>query len=134
VNLPANDFCNASGLNPNNGAKIVFVWHYRGPCDYVPLGSGHVVDAVGRPPGIRVGQYSVTFPLPPGCSADEIVVTDDTGVAHLLSAIVRPCSAVLEFKLGGKDSAGDRAARIVATNAPPKIQRSSDCAQSELES
>jgi hypothetical protein len=122
VNVPANAFCNASGLDPNTRAKIVFVWHYRGPHDYVPLGSGQVVDAFGRPPGIQVGQYSVTFPLPPGCSPDEIVVTDDAShKAHLPSAIVRPCSALLEFKLGGRDSAGDRAVHTVATKASPKI-------------
>ena len=121
MNVPANASCNGSGLDPNTRAKIVFVWHYRGPDDYVPLGSGHVVDAFGRAPGIQVGQYSVTFPLPPGCSPDEIVVTDDASdKAHLPSAIVRPCSALLEFKLGGRDSAGDRAVHTVATKASPK--------------
>ena len=120
MKVQANAFCNASGLDLNTRAKIVFVWHYRSPNDYVPLGSGNVVDAFGRPPGIQVGQYSVTFPLPPGCSPDEIVVTDDASdKGHLPSAIVRPCSALLEFKLRGRDFAGDRAVHTVVTKTSP---------------
>lgn len=120
MNVPGEAFCNASGIDPDDKATMAFVWRVRGPDDYVLLGSGHLVGALGRPRGIKVGQFSITFPLPPGCAADELVVTDDaTGKLHLPS-LIRPCSSVLEFKLGGRDSPGDRGVRTVVSNASPQ--------------
>lgn len=117
----AGAFCNVSGVDPNAGAKIVFVWRRdKGPDDYVLLGSGHVVGACGRPPGIKIGQFSVTFPLPPGCSAEDLVVTDDTsGKEHLPGVTVTPCSASVGLKPGGT-IVPVPALRAVATNASPQ--------------
>jgi hypothetical protein len=122
MHLPAGAFCNVSGVDPNDGAKIVFVWHRdKGPEDYVLLGSGHVVGAIGRPPGIQTGQFSVTFPLPPACSADDIVVTDNmSGKEALPGVTVTPCSPVSGLKAGGTNISGERAVGIGATNASPQ--------------
>ncbi|MES1179596.1 MAG: hypothetical protein ABUL43_00200, partial [Hyphomicrobium sp.] len=62
--MPQGTFYNASGIDHNDGAKIVFVWGRDGSGKHVLLGSGQIVGALGRPPGISVGQFSVTFPLP----------------------------------------------------------------------
>ena len=134
MNPTAEAFCNASGIDPNERAKTVFVWRAKGSDDYVLLGSGQVVQALGRPPGIQIGQYSITFPLPHGCSADEVVITDDTsGRAHLPSLLLRSCSAVAELKFGRRVPFGDRAQPAIADNASPEIQPSSDNAQAEIQ-
>jgi hypothetical protein len=110
VNRPEEVFYNTSGIDPDDRAKMVFVWRVRGPDDWVLLGSGHLVGNLDRPKGIQAGQFSVTFALPTGCAADEIVVTDRaTGKTPLPDVIVRPCSAVFEIKIGGRDSAGSGA-------------------------
>lgn len=88
-------FFNVAGVDPNEGASVVFVW-CRGKAaeDYALLGSSHVVGAVGStlPPGIVSGQFSVTFLLPPGCSAEDIFVTDDkNGSEHLPGVSITPC-------------------------------------------
>lgn len=102
MKLPQGAFVNVSGIDTNDGARIVFVWcRDKGPEDYALLGSGHVVGAVGcgRPPGVPAGQFSVTFLLPPGCSADDVFVTDDkTGKAHLPGVTVTPCLNVSGFQ------------------------------------
>jgi len=88
--LPQQNFVNVSGIDPNNGARIVFVWcRNKGPADYMLLGSGHVVDVPShaRPPGIQAGQYSVTFLLPPECSVDEVFVTDDKSGSDRLTGV-----------------------------------------------
>jgi hypothetical protein len=89
-------FFNVSGIDPNEGARIVFVWcRDKDADDYVLLGSGHPVSAVGcaPPPGITVGQFSITFPLPPGCSAGNIVVTGGkNGKEPLPDVTVTSCS------------------------------------------
>ena len=86
-------FVNASGIDTNDGAKIIFVWcRNKGPEDYALLRSGHVVGAIGRPPGIAAGQFSVTFLLPPGCALDDVFVTDDkNGDQRLPGVTVTPC-------------------------------------------
>jgi hypothetical protein len=105
MNAPGQVFYNASGIDSNDSARMVFVWRVRGPDDWVLLGSGHLVGNLGRPKGIRAGQFSVTFALPAGCAADEIVVTDhSTSKMPLPSVIIRPCSTVYEIKIGGRDS------------------------------
>jgi hypothetical protein len=98
VNVPGQAFYNASGIDPDDRAKMAFVWHARGPDDYAPQGTGHLVGTFGRPKGISVGLFSVTFPLPHGRAADELVSDDATGKARLPGVIVRPCSSVLKFR------------------------------------
>ncbi len=105
MNISGEVFYNASGIDLDDRAKRVFVWHIRQPDDYVLLGSGHLVGALGRPKGILAGQFSVTFPLPPGCAQNELAVTDDAnGKTHLPGVIVRRCSTVFQIKIGGRDS------------------------------
>src|SRR5580704_2491716 len=118
MNLTQGTFINVSGTDPNDGAKIVFVWcRDKGLEDYALLGSGHVVGAIGRPPGILVGQFSVTFLLPPGCSADDVFVTDDTnGKEHLRGVTVTPCMGLPGFRFESEGTATP-AVRAEATNA-----------------
>jgi hypothetical protein len=102
-------FHNVSGIDPNGGASIVFVWcrsrDHEGP---LLLSSGHVVGAI-RPPGIAEGQFSVTFPLPPGYSANDVVVThDESGEQALSNITVVPCSAVASFQSKGSVTPVDR--------------------------
>lgn len=57
---------------------MAYVWcrvaHQENP---VLVGTGHIVGNEGtQPPGIRAGQFAVSFQLPPACIADSIVVTD----------------------------------------------------------
>jgi hypothetical protein len=115
-------FCNVSGVDPNDGAKIVFVWRRgKSPGDHELLGSGHVVGAMGRPPGIQIGQYSITFPLPPGCSPDDLVVTDDTsGKEQLPGVTVTPCSPMPGLSSGGTISPGDPTDRPITNKSSPK--------------
>jgi hypothetical protein len=74
-------FFNVSGIDPNDSARAVFVWcRDKDPDKDLFLGSGHLVNVAEctLPPGIKAGQFSVTFLLPHECSACNIVVTDDT--------------------------------------------------------
>lgn len=116
-------FFNVSGIDPNDGAKIVSVWcrdsRAKGPDNYVLLGSGHVVDAGGcaPPPGISVGQFSVTFALPYGCSADDIVVTDDKNSKEPLPDVtVTPCLVSGASRSGGTIARGGPAAPVGTAN------------------
>jgi hypothetical protein len=110
-----------SGIDPNDGVRIVFVWcRDEGFDNYALLGSGHVVAAggVGLPPGISVGQFSVTFLLPYGRSASSIVVTDDkNGKEFLHDVIVTPCSVPAAFQPGVTVAPGDPAMCAGVTNA-----------------
>jgi hypothetical protein len=85
----------ASGIDTNEGAKNVFVWYHDKRSDkYSLLGSGHVLTIAAALPGAEVGQYSVTFSLPYGYSAENIVVTDDTNAKGVLSGVnLSPTSA-----------------------------------------
>ena len=96
MNLPEGTFVNVSGIDPNDGAKIVFVWcRDKGLEHYSLLGSGHIVGAIGRPPGILVGEFSITFQPPPRCYASDVFVTDDkNGNEHLRGVTVTPCLGV----------------------------------------
>ncbi len=90
MSVPQQIFVNVSGIDANADASIVFVWsRNKGPEDYVLVGSGHVVNvpAHARPPGIQAGQFSVTFLLPPGCSADDVFVTDDKSNGERLTGV-----------------------------------------------
>lgn len=107
-------FFNVSGTDPNDGAKIVYVWcHAEGQENDALVATGHVVSAdVRRPPGIRVGQFSVTFPLPPGCSADSVVVTNDPGGKTLLRDVT-----VVHCATAARLQPGVSAALAAATSA-----------------
>jgi len=99
MNLPQGNFVNVSGVDATDGAEVVFVWRReKGTEVYDLLGSGHVVgaDAAVRPPGILTGQFSVTFLLPPGCSVDDVFVTDDKNSKDPLPGVtVTPCGSIL---------------------------------------
>jgi hypothetical protein len=115
MSAPQGTFVNVSGIDPNDGAKIVFVWcRDKGPEDYALLGSGHVVGAIGRPPGIQAGQFSITFLLPSGCSTDDVFVTDDKiGNEHLRGVTITPCLGVPGFP---SEETANPAGRAGATN------------------
>lgn len=104
-------FFRVSGLDPHDSANIVFVWcRVRGQDNRILVGSGHVVTAgSGVPPGIRPGQFCVVFRLPPDCSADSIVVTDDKD-----GKVILPDISVIQCMPG----VGYRPAAISASAAP----------------
>jgi len=73
-------FCVVSGADPDKKAKQVFVWRRdRVAGREILLGNGYVVGGDGgrAPPGISVGQYSVSVFVPDNCSAEDIFVTVD---------------------------------------------------------
>jgi hypothetical protein len=88
-------FVNVSGIDQNEGARVVFVWcRHKEAGDHVLLGAGHVVGAAPdcRPPGVLAGQFCVTLPLPAGRSADDVFVTDDVrGSEHVRGILVSAC-------------------------------------------
>jgi hypothetical protein len=90
-----NECFNVSGVDPNEGASVVFVMCRSGFTDgYVQLGNGHIVGANGAyvPPGARAGQYSVTLRLPYGCLPNTIIVKDDKNDQSCLDNVtVTPC-------------------------------------------
>jgi hypothetical protein len=116
-------FFNVSGIDPHDGAKLVFVWSRgRGALKGAFLGSGHVVGAVGcgRPPGISVGQFSITFLLPEGCSPSDIVVTSDVGDGEYLCGVtVTPCSKISSISAAGDFKGDRRYSRPVGAQAFP---------------
>lgn len=121
MGLPQGQFVNVSGIDPHDGAKIVFVWcPNKGLENYALLGSGHVVGALASvlPPGIAAGQFSVTFLLPPGCDAEDVFVTDDvSGKQHLPDVTVTPCSGSSEIRSPAIAEPADVSGSVGATNA-----------------
>lgn len=73
-----NGYYQVSGHDPNADAKVAYVWsRAQAQEDLVLVGSGYIVGSEGDlPPGIRPGQFAITFQLPPNCSAESIAVTD----------------------------------------------------------
>jgi hypothetical protein len=105
-------FFNVSGIDPKEDTKIVFAWCRNEDFDSeVLLGSGYVVGADGyRPPGLLVGQFSITFPLPAECLADNIVVTLDKNSKEPLSGVtLTRCVTQAVFQSAG---------RIIPDNPP----------------
>jgi hypothetical protein len=81
-------YFNVSGIDPNENAETIFVRCRNGdPDDDILLGSGRVVGGANLLPGIQVGQFSITFRLPGGCSADNIVVSRDKSGKEILSGV-----------------------------------------------
>jgi hypothetical protein len=113
MSLPQQIFVNVSGIDANADASMVFVWsNKKGAEDHVLVGSGHIVNvpAHARPPGIQAGQFSVTFLLPPGCSADDVFVTDDKNGDERLTGvrvIARLSQARYQREEGGVSVADD---------------------------
>jgi len=109
---------------------MAFVWRVLGLDEWVLLGSGPLVGNLGQPKGIQSEQFSITFALPNGYAADEVVVTDAANSKARLPAVIRgPYSDVLEFKTRG-NSNGGRAA--IVTNAFANIKPSPNHRQKEL--
>ena len=108
------NYFNAAGVDPNPGAKLIYVWcQDRQAGNSVLIGSGHIVTLPGdsRPPGIQLGQFSVTFPLPKNCSASDITLTDDSATGGgLTNFVLTACSGGGVIHPGGDvPSAGARA-------------------------
>jgi hypothetical protein len=97
-------YFNVSGVDQSEGAGTVFVRSRNGdPDNDIPLGSGPVVGNGILLPGIQVGQFSITFLLPDGCSADSIVVSRDKSGAELLAGVtITRCLIDAEASCGGR--------------------------------
>ncbi|WP_421695922.1 hypothetical protein [Aestuariivirga sp.] len=106
-------YFNVAGVNPNPGANIVYIWcHDRVADSYVLIGSGHIVTQLerGRPPGIQVGQFSVTFPLPAEFSASDVSLTDDSASEGRLERFtLTACSGGGVLHAGAVNSGSARA-------------------------
>lgn len=83
-------FFRVSGIDPNDGAKMAFVWCRSEDQDgFILVASTYIVGAsTVRPPGIHPGQFSVAFLLPAHCLADSIIVTDDLDERRSLGDVV----------------------------------------------
>lgn len=96
-------FFRVSGIDPNDGAKMAFVWCRTANQDSFSLvASAHIVGAdTVRPPGIRPGQFSVAFLLPSHCLADTIIATDDIDEQRSLpNVVVEKCPTPQGFHSG----------------------------------
>ena len=72
------------------------------PEDDILLGSGRVVSGAVFPPGIQVGQFSITFRLPDGGSIDNVVVSRDKSGKELLTGVILTrCLIRAEVRSGG---------------------------------
>ena len=81
-------YFNVSGVDQSEDARTIFVrYRNENPGSDILLGSGRVVGKGLLLPGIQVGQFSITFLLPDGCSADRIVVSRDKSGTELLSDV-----------------------------------------------
>jgi hypothetical protein len=114
------EYFNVSGVDRYEGATNVFVRYRNGdPEGDTLLGSGRVV-GVGRCgllPGVQVGQFSITFLLPDGCSVDNIVVSRDKSGKALLSGVtITRCLIRAEARSGGTIIPGNSPVRAGATN------------------
>jgi hypothetical protein len=121
-------FYNVSGVDTTEEARVVFVWWLdRSSGNRALLGSGHVlnVGAGHLPPGIRAGQFSVTFLLPPRRAADDIVVTDDTNSdAFLPDVTVTPCAVSAPGQSGAAPAPRDPATRAGTTDTTSRPRNS----------
>lgn len=91
----SDDYFNVSGTDRSDRPGEIFVWcRADGRADYALVETGFAVSAADvRPPGIQVGQFSVTFRLPADCAVDSLIVTTDKNAEQLLSDVaVTRCS------------------------------------------
>jgi hypothetical protein len=118
---PLQNFFNVSGVDSNPGATIVFVWCRDKNTDkHVLVGSGHVVGefGCGRPPGVPIGQFSITFPLPAGCSVADVFLTNDhESDGHLSTFVITACATGGVLSSVEANSFGKRAANAGSTPA-----------------
>ena|ERR1700722_20582294 len=116
----SSEYFNVSGVDPCEGAETVFVRYRNGYADGdTLLGSGRVIGVGGCSllPGVQVGQFSVTFLLPNGCSADHIVVSRDESGKELLSGVtITRCLIRAEARSGGTIIPGNSPIRPGATD------------------
>jgi hypothetical protein len=111
-------YFNVSGVDQSEDAETVFVRSRNGdPDNDIHLGSGCVVGKGLLLPGIQVGEFSVTFLLPDGCSADSVVVSRDKSGADLLSGVtLTRCLIGSEVRSGGTIIPRSPPMRAGATN------------------
>lgn len=110
-------YFNVSGIDQNEDADTIFVRYRSGiPDDDILLGSGGVVGGDSLLPGVQVGQFSITFLLPDGCPADDIVVSRDLGGTELLSDVtLTRCLIGADARSGGTIIPDDPPPRADAT-------------------
>lgn len=79
-------YINVSGVDHSEQPSQIYVWcRAEGRNSYALVETGHAIGAKDvRPPGIHVGQFSITFRLPAGCAADSLFVTSDKDATELL--------------------------------------------------
>ncbi len=81
------------------------------------LGSGRVVGRGNLLPGVQLGQFSITFLLPDGCSVENIVVSRDKSGTELLSGVtLTRCLIRAEARSGGTINPDNPPPRAGATN------------------
>ena len=114
----SSEYFNVSGVDQYEGAENVFVRCRNGdPEGDIPLASGRVVGRGHLLPGVQVGQFSITFLLPDGCSADNIVVSRDKSGTDLLSDVtLTRCLIRAEARSGGTIIPDNPRPRAGATN------------------
>jgi len=131
-------FFNVSGTDPTEGARVVFVWcRDNGSEEAILLATGHIAGADGSflPPGVPIGQFSVTFPLPPRNSATEIVVTDDKGGKETpLDVTITPCLVFAGPQSGGTIAPSGLGAPVGVANPFPQHRQVVMARNAELES
>jgi len=109
-------FFKVSGTASPRTAGMVFVWcRKESSNEYQLLGSGSTIEAGAwsPPPGISIGQFSVTFLLPNGCSIASVIVTEDLNAKRRLAEVTITACLV---EVGA--SIGDRAEHDVIAIAP----------------
>jgi hypothetical protein len=95
-------YVSVSGIDQNEDAETIFVRHCNGnPEDALLLGAVSGVGGSHLLPGIQVGQFSITFLLPDGCSADNIVVSRDKSKTELVSGVTITRSLIREEAWSG---------------------------------
>ena len=112
-------YFNVSGIDQSEDAGTVFVRYQNGnpDCDIL-LGSGRVVSSDVLLPGIKVGQFSVTFRVPNGCSVDNVVLSRDKSGKELLSGVtLTRCLIRAEARSGGTIVPDNPPTRTDAGNA-----------------
>ena len=107
------EYFNVSGVDQCESAENVFVRCRHGdPEDDIPLASGRVVGRGNLLPGVQLGQFSITFLLPDGEAAENIVVSRDKSGTDLLSGVtLTRCLIRAEARSGGT---------IIPDNPPPR--------------
>lgn len=102
-------FFRASGVDLDVTATIAFVWcRVEGQDGNNLLGSGHIIGEGGLlPPGIQVGQFSVSFILPSDCDIENVRVTDNGSSKNFLTDVtIVPCTSPASIRGAVGDTTG----------------------------